>query len=273
MNAFDQFGLPLVSAARRSDATQTGPDGGQGCSRVERREPDCLDPMTRAVLEIDAMGSPLPGQRSSRPCGARIEGQALQQNFDENLPLPPRKKTRPRAITLDELLSVVAYSDEISRCPLSDRAKLLMSYYAGMRPLEIAQISKRTLHDANWNLMEKIIIHPGTSKRGRGREIPMHHEIATALSNLFEEYPRAEFAAFTIDRTNNIKYQTAAQVTYWFNKLYWDAGLRNVTGMSGRHAFAQRVEEQTWRFGLSIETVQTLLGHANLRTTEFYLDQ
>ena len=268
MKKYDQFGVPLgerpcLSGLRPGDrlALEVPP-------RSDGDVQGCLGPVARAVLELDSVGLPLPGSRSSRPRAPLAEKRRGAPPAGKRPRGPPRKKEKPRAITHDEFVSVLAFSDAMSRCPLSDRVKLLMSYHAGMRPIEISGISKRTLYDANWEIMDKIIIHPGTSKRGRGREIPMHLEIKKAVQDLFEAYPLAQFAAFTNDQKGEIKYQDAYQVTAWFNKLYWEAGLRNVTGMSGRHAFAQRLEKS----GVAIRDIQDLMGHANLRTTEFYFE-
>lgn len=159
-----------------------------------------------------------------------------------------------------------------SYAPESDTVVVLMAYYAGGRAADIANMRAQTLLDCTGKVLYEIIFMPGTTKSARERRVPMHPELRHALTELFSIFPDAERIAYRRDKKGLIHYRSASSLTQWFKKVYARVGLRGCTGMSGRRSFATSLWRAAAQTGASITDVQALLGHASLRTTQYYLD-
>ncbi len=58
----------------------------------------------------------------------------------------------------------------------------------------------------------------------------------------------------------------------WFHRLYGDLGLSGCSSHSGRHTFITRAAQKIVEAGESLRDVQQLAGHANLGTTQRYIE-
>jgi integrase/recombinase XerC len=86
-----------------------------------------------------------------------------------------------RKAELQRLLNYVSHS----RHPERDRVMVLLSFRAGLRAKEIAQLTWSMITDTSGELADAISLHNKASKgRGGGRTIPLHRELADALSAL-----------------------------------------------------------------------------------------
>ena len=178
-----------------------------------------------------------------------------------------RKCGQPALINEPELAQVLAWIDANERHPLVGRVMVLLTMRAGLRPCEVAGLQVRTLLTATGELLDYVLVMPGTAKRGRQRVIPMHGELRTALQRLLAAYPQARRIAFRIDKQGRLFYRSAAAVSQWFAIVYEAAGLAGCTSTSGRHSFATELH----RLCVPALEIQRLLGHKRLSTTSIYL--
>ena len=65
---------------------------------------------------------------------------------------------------------------------------------------------------------------------------------------------------------------SAASVAVWFHRLYSDIGLAGCSSHSGRRTFITRAARKIVEAGGSLRDVQQLAGHAQLGTTQGYID-
>ncbi len=65
---------------------------------------------------------------------------------------------------------------------------------------------------------------------------------------------------------------SAASVAVWFHRLYSDLGLSGCSSHSGRRTFITRAAHRIVEAGGSLRDVQQLAGHANLGTTQRYIE-
>ena len=178
-----------------------------------------------------------------------------------------RKCGPPALISEPELAQVLAWIDAHEAHPLIGRVMVLLTMRAGLRPCEVAGLQVRTLLTATGELLDYILVMPGTAKRGRQRVIPMHGELRTALQRLLAAYPEARRIAFRVDKQSRLSYRTIAAVTQWYSIVYAAAGLAGCTSTSGRHSFATELH----RLCVPALEIQRLLGHKRLSTTSIYL--
>lgn len=151
-----------------------------------------------------------------------------------------------------------------------DRVKLLLSWRAGLRAIEMAGLTWSSLCDAEGNLAGELTIHKHTTKgQTFTRVIPMHPELKVALRDLMP--PRVKLSSrVLLNRSRNPLTPNALVV--WFRKIYASANLDSCSSHSGRRGFLTRAARRCTEVGASMKDVQDLAGHASLSTTARYID-
>ncbi len=162
---------------------------------------------------------------------------------------------------------------ETTRYPARDRVIFLLSIKAGLRAKEIASLTWAMATDAEGNVAEEIAITDASSKgSGGGRTIPMHPALREALAALQAargEKARPDLPVIHSERGRGM---SAASVAVWFHRLYRDLGLSGCSSHSGRRTFITRAAQKIVEAGGSLRDVQQLAGHANLGTTQRYIE-
>lgn len=148
----------------------------------------------------------------------------------------------------------------------------LLSYQAGLRPCEIADLRLADLFTSAGEVRSHIFVRGHTIKRGCGaRLVPMHPQLAEVLRLFKLKFPSADRVAVLNLSDGNLSPTTASAILQWFNRLYHATGLIEMTNMSGRHAFIERLVEQARMNGVSIVQVKRVVGHLGIATTASYL--
>lgn len=191
---------------------------------------------------------------------------AIQGNPTESLEAPRVGKTLPRPLTVQQI-------DELLEQPckrktpeaLRDQAMLELLYATGLRVTELVSLD-----------MESITLDPKTpsarclGKGAKERTVPIHeHAFRALVSYLNEGRPRLvkvkpESALFVNRRGDRLTRQGFWLILKQYAK---DANIEGtVTPHSLRHSFATHM----LRGGAPLRSVQELLGHANISTTQVY---
>ena len=167
---------------------------------------------------------------------------------------------------LDTLMEYVAGG----RHPQRDQAILALSYKAGLRANEIAGLRRTDTMTPNGEMSHEIFIGAHISKNNRERVIPMHPIVKDALVNLYAVQPESESIAYSpYGRTDAM---TPNALTVMLHRLYDSAKLEGCSSHSGRRTFITKTPRSANLVGCSLKDVQSLAGHADLRTTERYIE-
>ena len=158
-----------------------------------------------------------------------------------------------------------------SRYPLRDRAIFLLSVKAGLRACEIARITWRAVLASDGKIGDSIELVDGMSKGGYGgRTIPMAPALKSALAALHKAEQVAPDARIACsERSEGL---TAGSVKLFFGRLYKALGTLGASSHSGRRTFITRAARNVVQAGGSLRDVQQLAGHANLNTTQRYIE-
>lgn len=186
-----------------------------------------------------------------------------------------------------------------SRHPQRDTIVLLLGLTAGMRVTEIAQIEVQDVLFPSGALREEISLRAAISKGCRQRCIYLSHAKAIDALDQYVGYRVERHLRITDDpnryrgleptsklilthkgykfhlnkkrRVNwagePVDYLACDSLQSHVTKLYRDAGIRGGSSHSGRRTMASRLVQQ----GAAVETVQLLLGHAELDHVRPYL--
>ncbi|MCY4086785.1 MAG: tyrosine-type recombinase/integrase [Actinomycetia bacterium] len=172
---------------------------------------------------------------------ARVPELALPARRGRRLPNAPREKE------VDELLSTLAGEGPLA---LRNRALFELVYSAGLRSQEVVSLC---LHDVDF---ERETVHV-TGKGGKERVVPLGEEAAHWLRGYLDR-SRPQLAkgaaneVFLSARGRPLDTSTLRRLVANPHRL--------------RHAFATHLLEG----GADLRTIQELLGHASLSTTQIY---
>lgn len=193
---------------------------------------------------------------------------ALEENYISQDPLeglPSFKKGRrlPQTLSVDEVERLLAAAQDGSPRGLRDKAMLEALYATGMRASELVGLK---LHQLNLQAGYLLSLGKGTKER----LIPLTVSACQAI----KDYLLAGRGTLSRGRTSahlflNQRGTGMSRVCFWkiIKGYALKAGVgKEVSPHTLRHSFASHLLEG----GADLRTVQALLGHADISTTQIY---
>lgn len=167
-----------------------------------------------------------------------------------------------RALTLGELMALVAACNDGTLTGARDAAMLAVAYAGGLRRAEIVGLTMDSFDAAAGVLTVK-------GKRNKSRTVPMQNAALAALADWLAVRGDAPGALFTrIGKGGKLTHEglTTQAVYYVFAARAEQAGVREFSPHDMRRTFAGDMLDA----GVDISTVQKLMGHSNVTTTAGY---
>ena len=180
---------------------------------------------------------------------------------------------KAKMLTPEEIATVLRHVETESRYPERDRAMVLLSVRAGLRASEIAGLSWENVLTADGSAVAEEIDLPRQVTKGekRARVIPVHDELRVALEALKVALPERVAPGRPVVFSERGRYG-ANGVAHWFKRIYQDAGLVGASSHSGRRTLLTNLARNCSQAGASLRDVQQIAGHADLGTTERYVE-
>ena len=151
-----------------------------------------------------------------------------------------------------------------------NRAIIMLSFKAGLRACEIAGLDWSMVTTPSGRLADSIMVEGSIAKNGRGRRIPLHPDLGTALRILSAKTGNPQVGpVIRSQRGGNL---TPGSVVNWFTTVYDRVGLQGCSSHSGRRTFITNSARMVAKVGGSLRDVQELAGHSALTTTETYIE-
>ncbi len=138
---------------------------------------------------------------------------------------------------------------------------------AGLRVGEVVKLKMSHLYFAG-KPVQSLVLTSDITKNHVERIVPISSRLKAAIEEYWKEFPYLQgsgencFVWHTLLKPNSI---TTRQVERIINKAGWDSLGRPVHPHMLRHTFATKLMRVT-----DIRTVQELLGHSNVTTTQIY---
>ncbi len=154
------------------------------------------------------------------------------------------KRAIPKFLTKEEITDIL---DKAKKKRYRDYILLLCLWRTGIRTSELTSLKKEDIVE------DTLIIRAAKSQAG-SRTIPLEREVLGILRT-YTDQMKARDKIFPI---------TPRQVGYVIHKY----GPENVHPHTFRHSFAVHCLKQ----GINLRSLQKLLGHSQLNTTQVYLD-
>jgi integrase/recombinase XerD len=169
----------------------------------------------------------------------------------------------PKYLTVTEVESLLAAPDRATPEGMRDRAMLMLMYAAGLRASEVVTLRMENV-DANAGFLRVL------GKGGKERVVPVAEAAVAALREYTEDW-RPMFPA---KKATNALFlsrlgRPVTRQTLWNRIARWarEAGIRTrISPHTLRHSFAGHLLAG----GADLRAVQTMLGHADISTTQIY---
>ncbi|MBX2847657.1 MAG: tyrosine recombinase XerC [Acidiferrobacterales bacterium] len=189
-----------------------------------------------------------------------VQHKFLNSNPFDDVKAPKTEKRLPKTLSVDQITNLVEIDVNI---PISyrDKAVLELFYSSGLR---LAELCRLDLNDLS--LSEQLI--RVTGKGNKTRELPIGRHALKALQEwvlVRNSLPLKDYeAVFVSQHGNRINPRTIQQrVKYWAIKQGIEI---SVSPHMLRHSFASHLLESSGE----LRSVQELLGHSNISTTQIY---
>lgn len=189
----------------------------------------------------------------------------LSSNPAAQVEAPKFPKKRPRFLTVDEAFALVEAPGDESPLDLRDRAALELAYSSGLRVSELVGVN---LDDLDLNRGEVRVLGKG----GKERIAPVGSKAITALKDWLAVRERladpknteADRALFLGARGGRLSDRVFRRtLTEYVRRLSLEKG---ISPHALRHSFATHLLEA----GADMRSIQELLGHESLSTTQKY---
>ena len=155
-----------------------------------------------------------------------------------------------------------------TRHPLRNRVIVLLAAKAGLRAVEIANLTWDMVLDPTGDVSSVIELRDIAAKNGSGRLIPVHPDLRKALVAYRSRSP----AFGPVIQSERGGPMTPLSIVVWFNRAFRNMGLHGCSAHSGRRTFITRAARLVHKAGGSLRDVQLLAGHCSIRTTQRYID-
>lgn len=192
-----------------------------------------------------------------------LQEEKITKNPCEKIENPQIRKKIPSVLTLDEILALISsINDDVQG--QRDKAMLTLMYSCGLRVSELVSIKISDLF-----IKEALIKCKG--KGSKERVIPINDYACSILQKYIQESRKQlldnkkSSAYLFLNRQGN----ALSRVYFWkiVKKYALKAGIKKeIHPHTLRHSFATHLLEN----GANLRIIQTLLGHANITTTQIY---
>lgn len=180
---------------------------------------------------------------------------------------------KAKMLTQEEITTALDHVERTSRYPERDRVMVLLSVRAGLRAAEIAGLSWQHVLTADGTTVAEDIDLPRDVTKGtkRARLIPIHDELRAALLDLVVAFDDRVAPGKPVAFSERGRF-TANGVAHWFRRTYQTANLVGASSHSGRRTLLTNLARTCALAGASLRDVQQIAGHADLGTTERYVE-
>ncbi len=164
---------------------------------------------------------------------------------------------------LQRLLDFVKTTKSAAR----NRAIVLLTHLAGMRIGEVAAVRVCDVLASDGTVREEINLSAAQTKGNRSRSVLLNERMQLELA-AYMRTVRVRDTKQPLFSTQRSAGFSANSLTQVVNGIYKHAGFDGASSHSGRRGFLTNLAEK----GVSVRVMMALAGHANMATTQRYID-
>ncbi len=170
---------------------------------------------------------------------------------------PKLDKTLPKFLSEDEMVALIEAPDTKTMCGKRDRAILETLYSTGIRVSELVGL----------NIADVDLIGNIAKVRGKGKKerlVPIGNKAVAAIKTYLDDRPQRPEAMFLNKNKTRLTRRGVYDIADKYIKQ--TSCSRGISPHVLRHSFATHLLDH----GADLRSVQELLGHVNLSTTQIY---
>lgn len=164
---------------------------------------------------------------------------------------------------LNRMLAVVAAGRNAER----NRIVMALSFYAGLRAKEIAELAIGDVFSENSDVKQVILLQAGQTKGPKSRSVYVNSKLAKAFRDYWPLISSQSVDDPLIKSQKNRAF-SANSMCQLMCRIFKDSGIDGATSHSGRRSFITNLANK----GVSAHLLMKLAGHKNLATTQRYID-
>ena len=164
---------------------------------------------------------------------------------------------------LQRLLDFVKTTKSAAR----NRAIILLTHLAGMRIGEVAAVRICDVVASDGTVRDEINLSAAQTKGNRSRSVLLNERVQSELAAYIRTV-RVRDVKQALFSTQRSAAFTANSLTQVVNGIYRNAGFAGASSHSGRRGILTNLAEK----GVSVRVMMALAGHANMATTQRYID-
>ncbi len=164
---------------------------------------------------------------------------------------------------LQRLLDFVKTTKSAAR----NRAIVLLTHLVGMRIGEVAAVRVCDVLASDGTVREEINLSAAQTKGNRSRSVLLNERMQLELA-AYMRTVRVRDTKQPLFSTQRSAGFSANSLTQVVNGIYKHAGFDGASSHSGRRGFLTNLAEK----GVSVRVMMALAGHANMATTQRYID-
>lgn len=172
---------------------------------------------------------------------------------------------------MKRLLAVIA----TGKHPARNRCAVMLSYLAGMRVGEIAQLTVEDVYGSDGTVRDQIILKAAYTKTKETRAIFVSKRLRKELELYGASLDLSANTTLKTEKTRHPLLMTQKRTAFspnslcqLFMQLYRQAGIDGASSHSGRRSFITKMAHS----GISAKVIMSLAGHRNLATTQKYIE-
>lgn len=185
------------------------------------------------------------------------------KNVASNIRGPKTNKKLPIVLSIQEMNKLIESIDGTDAVSLRDRSMIELNYSSGLRVSELLNLKISDIH------FEKSLV----KVYGKGRKeriVPVGEEAIISLEKYLKDgrielnKHHDKYHLFLNNKGTSITRQNYNEILKQYAKKA--SITKKITSHTIRHSFATHLLER----GIDLRSIQELLGHANISTTEMY---
>ena len=151
-----------------------------------------------------------------------------------------------------------------------NRAMVLMTFYAGLRVSEVANLRYRDIVDEQGKVLPEFVLAAEHTKGNEARTVFVSEKLRKELQAYVDEthFSIAPRTKLFFSQQRPIDGFTPNTLCQYFWHLYQRAGFKNCSSHSGRRSFITGLASK----GISVCVLASLAGHRSIATTQKYID-
>lgn len=171
-----------------------------------------------------------------------------------------------KTLTERELKLVLAHC-ATRRHAARDRLAVLLGHWAGLRAKEIAALKRHHVLNDDGSIKDSFLLTADETKGRKARRVFVSTKLQKAIGSYIQKTKLREVNPYLLQSQKGISF-SANTMCQLLCQIYKECGIEGASSHSGKRSFLTGLSER----GVSARVLQELAGHANLATTQRYID-